>query len=61
MLTPEEELWKRAFWFVKAAYLRGDWLTQMNRALVSIDRVVSPAMGQPCSIQDQEYGLFMFS
>ncbi|KIM46822.1 hypothetical protein M413DRAFT_440397 [Hebeloma cylindrosporum] len=39
-LTPEEELWKRAFW-----------------ALVCMDRMVSPAMGRPCSIQEEDFDL----
>ena len=38
-----------------------DQLTEVNRALVSMDRMISPAMGRPCSIQDEEYEPFMFS
>ena len=40
---------------------RGDQLTEVNRALVSMDRMISPAMGRPCAIQDEEYEPFMFS
>ncbi|KIM42578.1 hypothetical protein M413DRAFT_120145 [Hebeloma cylindrosporum] len=39
-LTPEEELWKRAFW-----------------VLVCMDRMVSPPLGRPCSIHEEDFDL----
>jgi len=60
-LTPEDELWKRAFWCVElACYLR-NLLTGVYRVLVCMERIVSSFLGRPCAIQDEEYETSMFS
>ena len=51
--TPEDELWKRAFWYEKAVDGRRLMLT-LNRVLVLMDRWLSAQLGRACSIQDEE-------
>ncbi len=52
----EEELLKRAFWFV---YAPSSYRLQADhvyiRVLVSMDRALSSVLGRPCAIQDEEY------
>ena len=54
--TVEQELWKRAFWYVVVFVYLDAWRAQggLHRALVSMDRLASFGMGRQCSIHDEE-------
>lgn len=52
--TAENELWKRAFWLVTFLDLLKDVSLSFTRVLISIDRLISSALGRPCSMQDEE-------
>ena len=53
-LTIEDELWKRAFWYITSAK-SGDFITELFfRLLVVLDRSMSSSLGRPCAIQEEE-------
>lgn len=59
--SPDEEQWKRAFWFVS---LRRNkrllWFTNYaRRILVIMDRWLSAELGRSCSIQEEECVQYM--
>jgi hypothetical protein len=54
LLTAEDELWKRAFWYV--LILRHDILLMylFCRVILSVDRWISQNSGRACGLQDEE-------
>lgn len=57
-LTVEDEMWKRAWWFVfLLCEPLNTALIQHLRFLVVTDRLMSSSMGRPCAIQDEEYAI----
>ena len=52
----EQELMKRAFWFVYASHHVTPLLTRIYdcRSLMWLDWTISPALGRPCGIQYEE-------
>jgi hypothetical protein len=57
-ITVEDELWKRAFWYVPFFLRVVDITDYFNRVLVCIDRIASASFGRPSAIQDEEYAIF---
>ena len=60
-LTIDDELWKRAFWYVELTFLLWGQLSEAYRMLVYMDRILSSSLGRPCAIQDEEYEPSLFS
>jgi hypothetical protein len=63
--TVEDELWKRAFWWVSTCkspntssqldvFLAVLSFFMNDRLLVCIDRIISSGLGRPCALQDEE-------
>ena len=59
--TIDDELWKRAFWYVELTLLLWGQLREAYRVLVCMDRILSSSLGRPCAIQDEEYETSLFS
>lgn len=53
-ITADDELWKRAFWYVGAHGLGVSGSYQVFRGLVLLDRWLSSILGRPCALQDEE-------
>jgi hypothetical protein len=60
-LTIDDELWKRAFWYVELTLLLWGQLNELYRVLVCMDRMLSSSLGRPSAIQDEEYEPYLFS
>lgn len=53
----ENELWKRAFWWIIHRECVESKTKILHRVLILLDRSFSTLLGRPCALQDEEYVL----
>jgi hypothetical protein len=56
--TVHEEQWKRAFWYANPFFEQSvEFMSNLIRVLVSLDRFICMGMGRPTAIHEEEYEL----